>query len=107
MSQANTPNPDELCVLCNVTRVNHGDARHEFSVDGSLRNKQTPPAPKNQPPRVQGELSRDELVTKLSEDFHTNGFLRMVEVLADKGLLESPDILYIFSGFRSDAVPKS
>lgn len=82
-------NPDETCALCGTTRENHGDAHHEFSEDGTLVMKKKP-----EPPRQPAPKERDS--TPATEQIKAKAFTMLVEILAEKGLLDTKDVIRIF-----------
>jgi hypothetical protein len=78
--------PDEECALCSLTRENHGDAHHEFSVDGSLKMLKKPEPARQTPPAERG-----------TEQIKAKSFAMLLEVLSEKGILNSVDLIRIFS----------
>lgn len=83
-----TPSPDDLCGVCGMTRENHGDSNHEFNLEGVLIPKKPPTPAPNRPPAARDEGRPDP----------TAAFLRLVERLIAKGVLEGDDLIYIFGG---------
>lgn len=102
-----TVNPDDKCLVCQVARDMHGDARHEFSSDGQLRPKGPAPKPKQEAPRLRPEdADRDQLIADMQKSIEANAVLRLVEVMIGKGLLSPTEVMFIFSGHKSDADPQ-
>lgn len=91
--------PDDVCAVCNHTRLVHGDMQHEFSQTGQLINKADRPEPKKEAPKLR-EPDEDQKRQDFQETLETNAILRLTEVLLDKGLIDGKDTMYIFSGFR-------
>jgi hypothetical protein len=82
--------PDEECGVCGETRENHGDKMHEFTLtDQVIQKKPGEPARQN-PPRERG-------TTEPSPQAKAASFACLVEVLAEKGILDHHDIIRIFS----------
>jgi len=93
MSSSKANSPDDLCGVCEITRENHGDSHHEFSLEGVLIAKKPGPTPRQQPP---GKMS--PVAQQMSQDLGINMSLRLVSRLIGKGLLDGEDLLYIFGG---------
>lgn len=89
--------PDEVCGVCNTTRENHGDKHHAFSKDGELIPLKPGMPARRQPPAPRGSMPA------VMEAQSTGLLLRLIERLAQKGLLDGPDLFMIFGG--SDAPP--
>jgi len=90
-SSQRTPDPDEECRICGTKREEHGDRNHEFSSDGVLVPKKAPEPPREQAPQRRsygGEAKPDP----------TAAYLRLVERLIAKNLLNGEDLIYIFGG---------
>lgn len=79
--------PDEACQVCGVSREMHGDKNHKFSLDGQLVGLDPPPKPRQESP-----VHRDE------ERIKAASFATLIEVLAEKKLLDAKDIIRIFTG---------
>ena len=92
--------PDDVCLVCNTTRLNHGDRQHEFSLTGQLINKADRPEPKKEAPKLR-EADEEQKQQEFQETMETNAILRLTEVLIDKGVIDGKDTMYIFSGFKS------
>jgi hypothetical protein len=85
--------PDDMCQIdgCNTIRADHGDKRHKFSEHGELIAVEAGPPAQNQPPKERGSnSSNDTEAIKAS-------FAALVEVLAEKNILNTHDIVRIFS----------
>lgn len=82
-------NSELMCEVCGETRENHGDKKHKFSTDGQLLEIEQGPPPKQQPP-----LARDP---REGPNVYM-AFTTLVEVLAERQLLNSADIIRIFRG---------
>lgn len=96
--------PDEECKVCSLPRVLHGDSHHQFSTDGQLRVKPEPPKPKQEAPRLKPEnADRDQLIGDMKKSIEANAVMRLVEVLAEKELLSTLEVMYIFSGHKPNA----
>lgn len=92
--------PNEPCVICEITRENHGDSNHVFKgedSDGLLEKKPTPEPPRQQAPRERGQAS-----DVLGADPVARMHLRMVERMVHKGLLNGDDLMYIFGAGSAD-----
>lgn len=87
------PSPDEECQLCGVTRENHGDSNHEFSTDGQLR-----PVKRGEPPRKEAPRERDPNHSPKGVEEMEKAFLRLNEVLLEKGILDGRDLIKILGG---------
>lgn len=88
------PSADDICGVCAETRENHGDKRHQFSIDGVLIALKPAPMPKNLAPTPRGQVVGNDPVARM--------VLRMVERLIAKGVLEGDDLVHIFGGERSE-----
>lgn len=80
--------PDDLCQVCQTPRDQHGDKHHKFSVDGQLI-QLDPPKPRQEAPR-----HRDEKPAAPE----AKAFATLIEVLAEKNILNTKDVIRIFSG---------
>ena len=89
--------PDEPCLLCGFSRESHGDANHEFSTDGQLIPKKKPDPPRNTPP-----THRDDRPQLRDKDYE-QAFLRLVDVLTEKKMLDAHELMYIFGGISHNA----
>jgi hypothetical protein len=87
---SSTPSPDDECGVCGATRENHGDKNHEFSIEGVLTPKKAPAAPRQMAPSPRAAALGADPVARL--------VIRLVERLAQKGLLDGEDMLKIFGG---------
>lgn len=85
--------PDDVCQVCHDTRENHGDRMHQFSEDGQLVVKEPPKPPTVPAPKTRVEQQLD--TQQLGDSFAT-----LLEVLAEKGVLQAPDIIRILSAHR-------
>lgn len=92
---SDVPNPDEVCLVCGETRENHGDKNHRFNaVDDQLipitpgpKRRQTPPT------------ERTALGNGASPDNpEARALATLVDILAQKDLLTTKEIIRIFSG---------
>lgn len=98
--------PDRQCVLCGLTRMDHGDSNHKFSINGELNTVEKGPEPKNTPPSVKLEhATKDDLLNDLKKSVEAQAVMRLTEVLIEKGILDGKDTMYIFSGFRDVSTP--
>ena len=100
-----TVQPHDICVLCGIMRMDHGDSNHKFSINGELIPVKEGPAPQNQPPKVKPEHMTDQekldvATAELAKSMELNAVLRLTEVLIEKCVLTAQDTLYIFSGFK-------
>lgn len=95
--------PDDLCVICDTKRDEHGDRQHQFSLDGQLIPLNPGPEGRK-PPQTKAEAEAEQL--KNLPDIG-RAFATLVEVLAEKKinfdgvnrpLLDTKDIIRIFSG---------
>lgn len=82
--------PDDLCGVCDITRENHGDMQHKFSIDGILESLPTPSVPKGLPPQTKGSAPTESMQIAL--------MLRTIERLTAKGIFNGEDLVYIFGG---------
>lgn len=78
--------PYDVCQLCGLTRENHGDSNHEFSIDGQLIPTKPRPEPRQDPPRE-----------RVTQEMKANTLAMLVEILAEKDILNAKDIVRIFS----------
>lgn len=86
------------CGVCGHTREYHGDMNHVFSEEGILQTKrEAPPVPQRTPPEELGTTAR---ITQ-------NAFLRLIEVLVARNLLDGEDLVRIFGGDSSNRGPAS
>jgi len=83
-------NPDDVCVLCHLTRDQHGDVNHEFSLDGQLISKRPPEPPRQQPPAVRGATDQDV----------RSAFAALLNILVEKEILTAKDLVVIISADR-------
>lgn len=85
--------PDDVCALCNTKRDEHGDMNHQFSLDGQLI-----PIRKG-PEGVKPPQTREE-ATQAASNLPDVGraFATLVEILAEKEIVNAKDIIRIFSG---------
>lgn len=81
------PDQDEQCQICGETRENHGDKMHKFSTDGQLVPLDPPKPPTTPPPK-----HRDDVV---AEAIKAESFAMLLEVLAEKNILNEKDIIRI------------
>lgn len=85
---SNIPDQDEECKVCGTTRENHGDKNHQFNpIDDSLIPLKPRPEPTRQPPK-----HRDDVV---AEAIKAESFATLLEVLAEKNILNEKDIIRI------------
>lgn len=101
-TQPAKPNIDDKCMVCGVSRVDHGDKNHVFSVDGNLIKLEPRPEPKQKPPRTIDEAEQDKVTQELAKSMEINAVLRLTEVLIEKGILDSKDTMFIFSGYKAE-----
>lgn len=89
-----TINFDDECVICGTKRDEHGDKNHQFSLDGQLI-----PVRKG-PEGVKPPQTREEAVSTPPSDLPDIGraFATLVEVLAEKNIVDTKDVIRIFSG---------
>lgn len=96
---------DETCVHCGLTRDEHGDSQHKFSLDGQLIPIDPPPKPSREAPRHRDDPPAPAGV-EVGPDLKL-AFATLVEVLAEKKisfdgvnrpLLDTKDVIRIFSG---------
>lgn len=89
MTKTSSPEmDDEGCMLCGASRADHAASsiRHEFSTDGSLKQKD----PKTQAPlRAQPALTEGHVVSLQ---------LRLIDRLTAKGIFDPEDLYFIFGG---------
>ena len=83
--------PDDVCLLCNVPRDQHGDMNHKFSENGELEPLAPKPEPKNTPPQPR----RD---TQVQEHPFTKSFVALIDVLISKDILTAHEVAYILAG---------
>lgn len=89
-------NHDDPCGVCGTQRDQHGDKNHVFRLDDVLIPVTPGPPAKNTPPRHRDdEPSRSH--TLQGPDVG-RAFATLVEVLAEKGIVDHRDIIRIFSG---------
>lgn len=89
-------NYDDLCGVCGTQRDQHGDKNHVFRLDDMLIPIAPGPDPKKTPPR-----HRDDESSRPPTREGPNvgrAFATLVEVLAEKGIVDHKDIIRIFSG---------
>lgn len=94
--------PDDLCVICETKRDEHGDRMHQFSLDGQLI--ELKPGPEGRkPPQTREEAAQDQ--SNLPDI--GRALATLVEILAEKKInfdgvsrpiLNHKDIIRIFSG---------
>lgn len=89
--------PDDLCGVCEITRENHGDPRHQFSIEGDLIPVESGPPARATPPRERGEALSPQAAA-VNRDPLTGLTLRLIEVLTAKELLSGEDLVKIFGG---------
>lgn len=82
--------PDEECLICGTKRDEHGDKLHQFSTDGSLVPITPGVKPREEAPKPKSE------VTTSGPDV-SKAFAALVEILAEKELINARDIIRIFS----------
>lgn len=86
-------NPDELCSICEVKRDEHGDMNHEFNLLGQLIPLK-PAAPARQdPPKERDPNPKPHGVGEMEK-----AFLRLNEVLLEKGVIDGRDLIQILGG---------
>lgn len=92
-------NPDEPCFICGLARVDHGDARHEWSADGKITIKPEPAPAREQAPQPRSTARRESSAAEvLGSDPVARLSLKLITRLVDKGLLDGDDLLYIMGG---------
>lgn len=84
---SNAPDQDEQCQVCGEIRENHGDKNHKFSTDGQLLPLDPPKPASREAPR-----HRDDVV---AEAIKAESFAMLLEVLAEKNILNEKDIIRI------------
>lgn len=84
---------DDICGVCGIQRDMHGDKNHVFRLDDMLIPKAPAPEPRKKAPK-----HRDDDPQPSSGPDVGKAFATLVEVLAEKGLLNHKDIIRIFSG---------
>lgn len=94
------PQPDDECALCGLTRENHGDSNHKFSQDGELIPVKPGPPARQQPPEEK-KASLSAPAKDLAEDTTAQAFLRLVDVLVKKEVLDGQDLMYILGNHVS------
>lgn len=89
------PQPDDVCLVCGTMREEHGDKHHLFNItDDTLIPLKPGPEPRNKPPRERGEsLKADPAPDHVAESFAT-----LMEILVEKDILDTKDILRVFRG---------
>ena len=85
--------PDDTCGVCDETRENHGDKNHEFNIEGNLVPKKPAEPPRQTAPKERGEAPSPKGVEEMEK-----AFLRLNEVLIEKGILDARDIVRILGG---------
>lgn len=90
--------PDDLCGICELTRENHGDPQHQFSMEGILIQVEKGPPARATPPRERGEAPLSPQAEAMNRDPLTGLTLRLIEVLTAKELLSGEDLAKIFGG---------
>jgi hypothetical protein len=96
--------PDEMCLVCETTRENHGDKNHVFNPvsDNLVPLKPGPPA-RREAPRERASLGAPQP----GPSPEARAFATLVEILSEKTIsfdgvnrpiLDSKDIIRIFSG---------
>lgn len=86
---------EDVCGVCGETRENHGDMNHVFDVEGQLKRKEAAGPPRQAPPEMAGTTAQ----------MTQNAFLRLIEVLVNKGLLDGEDLVRVFGGDSSNRRP--
>lgn len=85
--------PDEECGVCGAQRDQHGDKQHQFNLDGQLIPLKPAEPPRQTPPRERGSMPAPSGV----EEQH-KAFLRLNEVLLEKGVINGQDLIRILGG---------
>lgn len=91
-----TVNPDDVCGVCETPRDQHGDKNHVFTLTDQLMPLSPAPKPRQDPPRERGGVLRPEPPV----DPTALGLATLVEILAEKQILDAPDIIRIFTRFQ-------
>lgn len=89
--------PDDLCGICELTRENHGDPQHKFSIDGDLIPIEQGPPARQVPPKERGQTLSPQ-AEAINRDPLTGLTIRLIEALTAKGLLTGEDLTKIFGG---------
>lgn len=85
--------PDDICGVCQTKRDEHGDRQHEFNIEGQLIPKKKP-EPGRPAPQAKGESPAQQGV----ESERDKAFLRLMEVLLEKGVIDGRDTIQILGG---------
>ena len=98
-----TAGPDDPCSICDVTRENHGDALHEFNMEGVLKKKAPPEPPRQQPPRHRDDpampmMPSGNISVAAAISMEHNLTLRLLEKLMAKGVIDGKDLIYVLGG---------
>ena len=95
-----TVSPDDVCLVCEETRENHGDKVHKFSRDGQLLPLDEGPVARQLAPkerRIPGNYGGQGY--QAQADLHTaKSLATLLEILVDKELLSAKDIIRIMRG---------
>ena len=86
-------NPDEPCSVCGIKRDEHGDTNHEFNLDGQLIPLKPAPPSRQDPPRERDPKAKPPGVEEMEK-----AFLRLNEVLLEKGVIDGRDLIQILGG---------
>lgn len=80
--------PDDVCAVCQTTREMHGDKNHKFDTENDVPQKlDPPPRPRQDPPTPRG----------ITDQIKAVSFAMLMEVLAEKNILDAKDIIRIFT----------
>lgn len=83
--------PDEVCAVCQTTRENHGDKNHEFDANDSFpRLKKQPEPEKPAQPSLGGPTKQGPTPSEMA-------MLELIEVLAEKQILNNKDLIRVLS----------
>lgn len=88
--------PDEECGVCGTQRDQHGDKQHQFNLDGQLI-----PLKPAEPPRQTAPRERDPNLKPSGVEEQHKAFLRLNEVLLEKGVIDGSDLIRILGGSSS------
>lgn len=86
--------PDDLCLVCNTKRDEHGDKNHQFSLTSDV----PIPLKPGEPPRQQAPRERDPNAKPSGVEELEKAFLRLNEVLLEKGVIDGRDLIQILGG---------
>jgi len=86
--------PDDVCMVCETTRDQHGDSNHKFSEDGQLIPIQPgPPARQKAPDEKRASLSPE--AKGVADNMTSQTLLRLIDTLVEKEVISGKDLMYI------------